>query len=166
MYLVQHLYEQHGKYLGLDLIAGRAGLSRRIHKAEVHRPGLSLTGFLKGFATARVLVIGKQENEFLKEQLDAKRRLMEMVIRSERPLKSTIRIDPGSLVPFYEAIGLSSFQCFYADWYPGNEMGNVYLSGIDYTISDFRDRKSWVDQKAFPTFLDWLAFFLEGNSID
>ena len=65
MYLVQHLYEQHGKYLGLDLVAGTAGLSRRINKAEVHRPGLSLTGYLKGYVTARILVIGKQEIEYL-----------------------------------------------------------------------------------------------------
>lgn len=67
MYLVQHLYEQHGKYLGLDLIAGAAGLSRRINKAEVHRPGLSLTGYLKGYVSARILVVGKQEIEFLRE---------------------------------------------------------------------------------------------------
>ncbi|HSX26084.1 MAG TPA: hypothetical protein VLE89_03650, partial [Chlamydiales bacterium] len=66
MYLVQHLYEQHGKFLGLDLMAGSPGLSRRIHKAEVHRPGLSLTGYLKGFVTARILVVGKQEIEYLR----------------------------------------------------------------------------------------------------
>ncbi len=73
MYLVQHLFEQHGKYLGLDLLAGSLGLSRRINKAEVHRPGLSLTGYMKGFVSARLLVIGKQEIEYLKE-LDPKTR--------------------------------------------------------------------------------------------
>lgn len=73
MYLVQHLYEQHGKQLGLDLLAGRPGLGRRINKAEVHRPGLSLTGYLKGYVPARILVIGKQEIEYLKE-LDSKTR--------------------------------------------------------------------------------------------
>ena len=73
MYLVQHLFEQHGKYLGLDLLAGSLGLSRRINKAEVHRPGLSLTGYMKGFVSARLLVIGKQEVEYLKE-LDPKMR--------------------------------------------------------------------------------------------
>ena len=73
MYLVQHLYEQHGKYLGLDLLAGSSGLSRRINKAEVHRPGLSLTGYLKGFVSARILVVGKQEIEYIKE-LDPKMR--------------------------------------------------------------------------------------------
>lgn len=74
MYLVQDLYEQHGKYLGLDLLAGGHGLNRRIQKAEVHRPGLSLTGYLKGYVTARILVLGKQEIEYLRE-LDSKTRL-------------------------------------------------------------------------------------------
>lgn len=67
MYYVQHLFEQHGKFLGLNLLAGSAGLNRRINKPEVHRPGLSLTGYLKGFVSARVLVIGKQEIEYLRE---------------------------------------------------------------------------------------------------
>jgi HPr kinase/phosphorylase len=66
-YLVRNFYEQHGKLLGLELIAGKEGLSRRISKAEVQRPGLSLAGYLKGFVPARILVIGKQEIEFLKE---------------------------------------------------------------------------------------------------
>lgn len=66
MYLVQHLYEQHGKFLGLELITGSPGLIRRINKAEVHRPGLSLTGYLKGFVKSRILVLGKQESEYLR----------------------------------------------------------------------------------------------------
>lgn len=76
MYLVQNLYEQHGKALGLTLLAGKGGLSRRIHKAEVHRPGLSLTGYLKGFVFGRILVVGKQEIEYLRE--------LELSIREQR----------------------------------------------------------------------------------
>lgn len=67
MYLVQHFYEQHGKSLGLDLLAGIEGLSKRIHRAEVHRPGLGLAGYLKGFVFSRILVIGKQEIEYLRD---------------------------------------------------------------------------------------------------
>ena len=73
MYLVEHFYEQHGKSLGLNLMAGRNGLFHRIKKAEVHRPGLSLTGYLKGFVFSRILVVGKQEIKYIKE-LDAKTR--------------------------------------------------------------------------------------------
>jgi hypothetical protein len=71
-------------------------------------------------------------------------------------------IDPYLLYPFYEDYGTESFQCFHADWYPGSEMGNVYFSGIDYTLSDVRERKSWAEQGAYPTFLEWLGAFLQG----
>jgi HPr kinase/phosphorylase len=67
MYLVQHLYEQHGKYLGLEILAGQKGLNRRIQKPEVHRPGLSLTGFLKSYVNSRILVFDKHEIDYIRE---------------------------------------------------------------------------------------------------
>jgi HPr kinase/phosphorylase len=69
-YLVEDLYQKHGQSLGLELIAGEAGLNRKIRKAEAHRPGLSLTGYLKGYVKDRLLIIGKQESAYLNE-LDA-----------------------------------------------------------------------------------------------
>src|SRR5947209_4850167 len=72
-YLVQHFYEQYGKSLGLNLLAGKNGLFHRIKNSEVHRPGLSLTGYLKGFVFSRILVVGKQEIKYIKE-LDTKTR--------------------------------------------------------------------------------------------
>ena len=96
----------------------------------------------------------------------ARRKVMEMLIKAPQAVKSGEKvIDPSSLVPFFEASGLSSFQCFYADWYPGNEMGNVYFSGIDFTVSDASRREAWGDNGAFPTFLEWLASYLEGMEI-
>lgn len=95
----------------------------------------------------------------------ARGRLMNDLLSLEKPIlhKGKV-IDPGSFIPFFESFGTASYQCFLTEWYPGNEMGNVYLSGIDYTISDYTDRNDWAEQLAFPTFLDWLAFFIEGNS--
>ena len=93
----------------------------------------------------------------------ARQRAKELLLNPEKSVTSQGHpVDPGSLIPFYEAYGLVSFQCFYADWYPGSEMGNVYLSGIDYTISDIRDRKNWGDNGAFATFMEWLIHYLEG----
>lgn len=95
-----------------------------------------------------------------------RRKVMEMLIKAPQAIKSGEKvIDPSSLIPFFEASGLSSFQCFYADWYPGNEMGNVYFSGIDSTVSDVARREAWGDNGAFPTFLEWLASYLEGMEI-
>jgi HPr kinase/phosphorylase len=66
MYLVKDLYERHGKRLGLELIAGQAGLKRRIKVPEAHRPGLSLCGYIKHHAFKRILVLGRVEIEYLR----------------------------------------------------------------------------------------------------
>jgi hypothetical protein len=89
----------------------------------------------------------------------ARRRVMELL------MKHPMEADPGALVPFFEALGLDSFQCFYSDWYPGNEMGNVFISGIDSTISDLSDKRNWTDQKAFASFSEWLMHYLQGMSL-
>lgn len=67
MVYVEYLLRQHGKDLGLDLIVGNGQLKRKIHRPEVHRPGLSLAGFLKKFVPNRILVFGNSEVLYLKE---------------------------------------------------------------------------------------------------
>jgi len=97
---------------------------------------------------------------------EARRYVQDLLWKCEEPLKSGGKIvDPSSLIPFYETLGMGSFQCFYADWYPTNEMGNVYLSGIDYKISNVADRKTWGENLAFPTFAEWLAYYLGGMDL-
>lgn len=70
-------------------------------------------------------------------------------------------VNPHSLIPFYESFGMPYYQCFWKDWYPESEMGNVYYSGSAHTISDLVDESLCVEQMAFPTFLGWLFFYLE-----
>lgn len=65
MYLVNHFVEQHEKSLGLELVTGKPGLSRRIKKPEVQRPGLGLTGHLEGYVSSRITIMGKQEISYL-----------------------------------------------------------------------------------------------------
>lgn len=67
MYLVEDLYKQHGSRLGLELLAGKNGLRRRIRIPEAHRPGLSLSGYLKGHASKRILILGRVEIEYLRD---------------------------------------------------------------------------------------------------
>ena len=66
-----------GNILAWRCIAGRKGLCRRIQKAEVHRPGLSLTGFLKNFVNARLFIFGRNEIDYIR-QLDEKTRLQRL----------------------------------------------------------------------------------------
>lgn len=101
----------------------------------------------------------------LKGMREAKAHLMELILHREDPIETDKGLlNPSFLLPFYEDQGLSSFQCFYADWYPESEMGNVYFSGVDYKISNIRDRIQWTSELAFPTFLHWLAHYLGGMS--
>lgn len=67
MYLVEDLYKRHGERLGLELVAGHSGIKSRIQVPEAHRPGLSLSGYLKSHAPKRILIFGKVEIEFLRD---------------------------------------------------------------------------------------------------
>ncbi|MFV0340121.1 MAG: SMI1/KNR4 family protein [Parachlamydiaceae bacterium] len=70
-------------------------------------------------------------------------------------------VDPGSLAPFYASFNMPFFQCFWSEWYPEEEMGNVYYSGVTNTISILASKKGSVENMAFSTFTDWLMFYLE-----
>lgn len=67
MYRVENLYKEHGDALGLELIAGESGMKRRIKVPEAHRPGLSLSGYLKNHAGKRILIFGRVEIEYLRD---------------------------------------------------------------------------------------------------
>jgi HPr kinase/phosphorylase len=86
MYLVRDLFDKHGEHLGLKLIAGKTGLKRPIKVPEVHRPGLSLSGYLKNYASQRILVFGNVETRYLRD-LDKKTRMKRLrdVLLDETP---------------------------------------------------------------------------------
>ena len=64
---VRHfLKECVGRGLGLEVVAGEAGLDCVVEEALLHRPGLALTGFHKYFAVKRIQVVGMAEHAYLK----------------------------------------------------------------------------------------------------
>lgn len=64
--LLKDFLDKHQKNLGIKLLGGVQGVNKRsIVVPEIHRAGLSLTGYLKNYAAQRVLVIGKVEIEYL-----------------------------------------------------------------------------------------------------
>lgn len=67
-------------------------------------------------------------------------------------------VNPKTLIPFYASFGQPYFQCFWQEWYPQGEMGNVYFRAEQTSISDIT-RPS--EEMAFSTFIDWLIFYLE-----
>lgn len=90
-------------------------------------------------------------------------KFQELLAGHSDPLTTTagVAVDPKRLIPFYESFGMPYYQCFWADWYPEQEMGNVYFSGAAWTISDVSTTETGADSMAFPNFLDWLMFYLE-----
>jgi hypothetical protein len=70
-------------------------------------------------------------------------------------------INPASLIPFYESFGMPFFQCFWGEWYPDQEMGNVYYSVPAKKITTCRKKGDCDETMAFENFTDWLMFYLE-----
>lgn len=85
------------------------------------------------------------------------------MLAQENPLvtSSGQAVNPKSLIPFYKSFSMPFFQCFWGEWYPSHEMGNVYYSNITKTISDCSKADFRVETMAFETFVDWLIFYLE-----
>jgi HPr kinase/phosphorylase len=53
--------------LDLKMLGGRAGLSRRIQRPELNRPGLALCGFYELFAWQRIQIFGRGEVAYLQK---------------------------------------------------------------------------------------------------
>lgn len=66
-YRVQDLFNENAQALGLELLAGDKGFTRRILVPEAHRPGLSLCGYMKAHAKKRILIFGKVEIEYIRD---------------------------------------------------------------------------------------------------
>lgn len=75
--------------------------------------------------------------------------------------KNNLPVNPKTLIPFYESFGMPYYQCFWSEWYPEHEMGNVYFSGKLKQISDISSGGKSIEHLAFATFTEWLMFYLE-----
>lgn len=86
-----------------------------------------------------------------------------IIQEDEQPLMSAEGrvVNPSSLIPFYDSFGMPFFQCFWDEWYPGQEMGNIYYSTQTRTISTCQLQNEGAETLAFQTFTDWLMFYLE-----
>lgn len=114
MYLVEDLFEQHGEPLGLTLVAGKQGIKRRISIPEVHRPGLVLSGYSKGYSGKRILIFGKIEIEYIRDLVSKERtrRLNAIlstptpaviVARNYRPVKEMVSLCEKNNVPLFSS---------------------------------------------------------------
>lgn len=66
-YSVQDLFEKFRESLSLEILAGKEGCKRPIKVPEAHRPGLALSGYLKNYASQRILIFGNVEMAYLRD---------------------------------------------------------------------------------------------------
>jgi HPr kinase/phosphorylase len=113
MYLVEDLYKKHSDSLGLELVTGKNGMKRRIHVPEAHRPGLSLSGYLKSHAGKRILIFGRVEIEYLRD-LDPEIRVkrLEAILKTPTPAVIVARRyrPPKELVHLCELYNIPLFR--------------------------------------------------------
>jgi HPr kinase/phosphorylase len=64
---VAEMVEEGAATLQLELVAGKAGLDRRVYIARVQRPGLALTGYTDYIAYGRVQIVGSSEIGYLRK---------------------------------------------------------------------------------------------------
>lgn len=112
MYRVEKLWQEHAAYLGLVIVLGEDWLKRPIRAPEAHRPGLSLSGYMKGYKSNRMLVFGRPEIIYLKD-LDAKLRMQRLkaildddtpaviVSKGYKPPKELIKVATEKKIPVF-----------------------------------------------------------------
>ena len=57
----------------LELVSGAEGLDNQINRDRIQMPGLALAGFFEYIHSGRVQVLGRSENDFLRERAPAER---------------------------------------------------------------------------------------------
>jgi len=62
------------QHLGLELVAGKAGIEKEITVPRIQKPGLSLAGFIEYIHPGRVQILGQSEITFLRGQSAERRR--------------------------------------------------------------------------------------------
>jgi HPr kinase/phosphorylase len=86
MYRIGDLVKRHGSALKLKAVSGLGGLKRPLASPAVQRPGIALSGYLKGYQSKRILIFGNVEFSYLKD-LDPKTRLerIEPILTPQTP---------------------------------------------------------------------------------
>ncbi|HJP31831.1 MAG TPA: HPr(Ser) kinase/phosphatase [Candidatus Latescibacteria bacterium] len=95
---IEKLLKVYGRRLGLRLVAGEQGVGRTINSSDVHRPGLTLTGFVEVFTYSFVQILGNQEMEYLRS-LDPEHRCEALEIIYQFEMPCIIVTGSGRLLP-------------------------------------------------------------------
>lgn len=112
MLSVEEFVLKYEDQLSLELKAGQNGIRRMIKVPDIERPGLTLSGFMKGHSAKRILVFGRLEMEYLRglSPILRKRRLnaifsdklpLVIVTRRLKPLPEMLQICEREDIPLF-----------------------------------------------------------------
>ena len=110
---IADLYKEKKEEWKLELVAGGSALQRLIQIPEVHRPGLSLAGYLKDNSPKRVLVLGRVEVSYLKDLTPTMRlKRVRQVVSAKTPALFICRqyLPPPELITLCEERGVPLFR--------------------------------------------------------
>ena len=84
---VERLLDDRQNQFELSVLGGRTGLKGKILNAEIHRPGLALSGFVERYPNKRTQLLGETEMAFITSLDSAQRRtLLERLYKLGLPL--------------------------------------------------------------------------------
>ena len=79
---VRRLLEERKGYLQFELLSGKSGLSNRILKTRIQRPGLALSGYMDKLDPERIQVLGSNEIDYLASLDETKQKdILEAITR-------------------------------------------------------------------------------------
>jgi len=64
---VDEFFVENKKFLELELVSGKEGLSNKITTKDIHRPGLALAGYFELFTYNRIQICGNTEISFMNQ---------------------------------------------------------------------------------------------------
>lgn len=109
---VRELFSERNRELDIALVAGEAGLDKKLSVADVNRCGLALSGYFDYFVSERIQVLGNAEVEYLKklgakqkeevlEKIFSHKIPMLVVCRGLAPSKEIIKVAEQHKVPVF-----------------------------------------------------------------
>jgi HPr kinase/phosphorylase len=95
---VRVLLGKFGRRLELKSVAGEEGVDRSVLRADTHRPGLALAGFVEVFSYDMIQVLGNHEIEYLRSlSRDRRREALHIIYQFDMPC--VIVTGRGRLLP-------------------------------------------------------------------
>lgn len=107
---ISKLIEENKERLDLELLGGQEGLTKRITRNDIHRPGLALAGFVDLFAYRRVQILGNAEITYLRKLAeDELKRTLERVFQFDLPcvIITNANEPPSILLEIAERSGIA-----------------------------------------------------------